>query len=87
MKKILSVIGFLLMLSSCSERGEIVHQPTNFIEIHGKVYKIMSIVPCEGCRDIWIMYPKDSANTQPVVINYEERVGKTIVNETVIKVD
>jgi hypothetical protein len=87
MKKILLVIGVLLMLISCRERGEVVHQPTNFIEIHGKVYKIMSVVPCEGCRDIWIMYPKDSADIQPEVINYSESSGKSTVNKTVIKVD
>lgn len=88
MGKILLTIGLLATLTSCQyDRGDIPHQPTDFIEIHGKVYKIMSIVPCDGCNSIWIMYPKDSLDSQPSVINYTVQQGKQRINETVIKVD
>jgi hypothetical protein len=88
MKKILTVIGLLALLTSCQyDRGDIPHPPTDFIEIHGKVYKIMSIVPCDGCSSMWIMYPKDSLDSQPQVIKYDVKQGKQTINQTVIKVD
>lgn len=87
MKNILLTIGLLIALSSCEKRGEIIQEPIDFIEIHGKIYKLVNIVPCYGCRGIWIMYPKDSLDSQPKVINYNELHGKTTVNQTVIKID
>jgi hypothetical protein len=87
MKKILIVMGLLTTLISCRDRGEVTQQPTDFIEIHGKIYKLMNVVPCDGCRGIWIMYPKDSADKQPQVINYSQKQGKSTVNQTIIQVD
>jgi len=88
MKKIITVIGLLTLLTSCqNDKGDIPHPPTDFIEIHGKVYKLMSIVPCDGCNTIWIMFPKDSLDTQPQVINFDIQNGKRKINQTVIKVD
>ena len=86
MKKLILFIA-ALMLASCQEKGEVTQQPTDFIAIHGKVYKLMSIVPCEGCSSIWIMYPKDSLDKQPEVINWTEQSGKQHYNQTLIKVD
>lgn len=86
MKKILL---FLLAITcvSCREKGEITQKPTDFIEIHGKIYKLMSIVPCEDCNSIWIMYPKDSLDAQPTVINFNVSDGDYERNETVIKIE
>ena len=75
------------MLFSCNDKGEITTEPTDFIEINGKVYKLMQIVPKDGYRPIWIMYPKDSVNSTPNSINYTTQEGKHSINETVIKVD
>jgi hypothetical protein len=47
----------------------------------------MSVIPCDGCNSIWIMYPKDSTDSQPQVINYNVLQGKTHTIQTVIKVD
>lgn len=85
MKKIL-LIAIVAFLSSCTKTGEIQDHPKDFIVIHGKTYKLISVVPCDDCRSIWIMYPKDSLDKQPEVINYDIKSGKTTVNETVIKV-
>lgn len=91
MKRILLACTAALLLASCSKQGEIEQAPTDFIEIHGKTYKLMSIVPCKNCRAIWIMYPKDSLDRMPQSVNYNIRVGsgKTSHEEnvSVIKVD
>lgn len=86
MKKILLGVG-LITLISCSERGEVHEQPTDFIVIHGKTYKLMQVVPADGERAIWIMYPKDSNDAMPTIINYNVREGKVVYNQAVIKVD
>lgn len=86
MKKLILAIAILL-LASCTDRGEILTEPTDFIEIHGKVYKIVSIVPKDGEHSIWIMYPKDSTDKMPTVLNYEVPQEKTTRNETVIKIE
>jgi hypothetical protein len=86
MKKVLFLLASLLFIS-CNERGTITNEPTEFIEIHGKVYKLMRVTPCTGCNSIWIMYPKDSLDSQPQIINYNVNKGKYSVNESVIKVD
>lgn len=86
MKKILLILS-IVALSSCSRRGEIYQTPQDFIKINGKVYKLMNVVPRDGSRGIWIMYPKDTADKVPTVLNYEVPEGKTTRNETVIKVD
>lgn len=86
MKKIALLLS-IVALGSCQKRGEIYQHPQDFIEIHGKIYKLMNIVPAEGYRSIWIMYPKDSSEKMPTVLNYEVQEGKTTRNETVIKVD
>ena len=86
MKKVvlaLMVVG----LASCQKRGEIYHQPQDFIEINGKVYKLVSIVPGDGEHPIWIMYPKDTTDKVPTVLNYDIPAGKTTRNQAVIKID
>lgn len=87
MKKLLLTIGISITLLSCSERGEVKNKPTDFISIHGKIYKLVRIVPCDDCRGIWIIYPKDSSDAQPEIINYDDQSGKTTYTETVIKLD
>lgn len=86
MKKILTVLA-VLTLVSCSERGEVREHPADFIVIHGKTYKLMRVVPSDGAYPIWIMYPKDSSDAMPTIINYNTKQGKATVNQTVIKVD
>lgn len=86
MKNLLLIL-FSLILFSCSKKGEIHTQPHDFIIIHNKVYKLMSIVPCDGCNRIWILYPKDSTDQMPEVINYNVKEGKHTVTETIIKVN
>ena len=86
MKKILTALA-ILTLVSCSERGEVREQPADFIVIHGKTYKLMRVVPSDGAYPIWIMYPKDSSDAMPTIINYNTKQGKATVNQAVIKVD
>ena len=87
MKKLITVIACVALLSACGKKGDIVEAPLDFIIIHGKTYKLMRVVPSDGDRAIWIMYPKDSTDSQPTVVNYEVSQGKSSRNETVIKVD
>ena len=87
MKKLLFVLLLGIVFISCKEKGQVTYEPEDFIIIHGKTYKLVSVVPCENCREIWIMYPKDSLDRQPTVINYSEKAGKTSFNQAVIKVD
>jgi hypothetical protein len=86
MKKILLVL-LIVALASCNKRGEIHKHPQDFIEINGKIYKLVSVVPADGENAIWIMYPKDTADKMPTVINYTVQEGKTTRNESVIKID
>jgi hypothetical protein len=86
MKKILLGLG-LITLISCSERGEVYDQPTDFIIIHGKTYKLMRVIPSDGANGIWIMYPKDSNDAMPTILNYQVQQGKATVNQAVIKVN
>jgi hypothetical protein len=86
MKKIILILS-IAVLGSCQKRGEIYQQPQDFIEINGKVYKLVKVVPADGQHAIWIMYPKDTADKIPTVLNYEVHEGKTTRNESVIKVD
>lgn len=86
MKKIFLVLS-MVALFACQKRGEICESPKDFIEINGKVYKLIQVVPSDGNHAIWIMYPKDTSEKMPTVLNYEVRQGKTTRNETVIKVE
>ena len=86
MKKLLTIL-LLTTLISCSKQGEIIQEPKDFIIIHNKTYKLMSIVPCNNCNSIWILYPKDSTEKIPEIINFNVSRGKTTVNESVIKVN
>jgi hypothetical protein len=86
MRKIL-IATLLIGMMGCSQRGEVFQQPQDFIEINGKVYKLLKIVPSDGEHAIWIMYPKDTTDKVPTVLNYHVQEGKTHRNETVIKID
>lgn len=86
MKKLILILS-IVALSSCQKRGEIFQEPKDFIEINGKVYKLVQIVPKDGHHAIWIMYPKDTADKMPTVLNYDVHAGKTTRNESVIKID
>lgn len=72
---------------SCTERGQIISPPIEFIEIHGKVYKLTKIVPAANERAIWIMYPKDSSDNISTILNYQEQNGKYTKDQTIIKID
>jgi hypothetical protein len=87
MKKLITVIACVALLSACTEKGDIIESPSDFIIIHGKTYKLMKVVPSNGDHAIWIMYPKDSTDSQPTIVNYEVSQGKSRRNETIIKVD
>jgi hypothetical protein len=86
MKKIL-LATLLIGMMGCSQRGEVRQKPQDFIEINGKVYKLVSIVPADGEHPIWIMYPKDTGDKVPTVLNYEIPAGKTTQNQAIIKID
>ena len=87
MKKIILLISILIILFSCAKRGEIIKEPIDFIEINGKIYKLIKVVPADGYNSIWIMYPKDGSDKIPTSINYNVKEGKNTINETIIKVD
>jgi hypothetical protein len=86
MKKLL-IATLIIGMMGCSERGVVFQQPQDFIEINGKVYKLLKIVPADGENAIWIMYPKDTTDKVPTLLNYDVKKGKTHQNETVIKID
>ena len=86
MKKIL-LATLLIGMMGCSQRGEVRQKPQDFIEINGKVYKLVKIVPADGEHPIWIMYPKDTGDKVPTVLNYEIPAGKTTQNQAIIKID
>jgi hypothetical protein len=86
MRKIL-IATLLIGMMGCSERGDLRQKPQDFIEINGKVYKLVSIVPADGEHPIWIMYPKDTGDKVPTVLNYEIPAGKTTQNQAIIKID
>jgi hypothetical protein len=71
MKKLITVIACVALLSACGKKGDIVEAPSDFIIIHGKTYKLMRVIPSDGDHAIWIMYPKDSTDAQPTMINFE----------------
>lgn len=81
MKKLAILLIFSLF--GCNTSGTILDEPKDFIIIHGKTYKLMSVVADNGGHYVWIMYPKDSTDSVPQTINYQS--GKT--NQTIIKVD
>lgn len=91
MRNILLILFASILFISCSKEGEVERPPKDFIIIHGKTYKLMKIVPEDNGRAIWIMYPKDSLDKQPEVINwtFSSSNGKTqsVHSETLIKVD
>lgn len=86
MKQILTIL-IAITLISCSERGDVREPASDFIIIHGKTYKLMRVVPSNGAYPIWIMYPKDSSDAMPTIINYQKSQGKTTINQAVIKID
>ena len=86
MKKLI-LAALIACTMGCSERGEIEEPPTELLKINGKVYKILSVVPRNGARAIWIVYPKDSADTAPISDNYEVKNGKSTVVETVVRIN
>lgn len=81
------LLTITLLLTACYEKGEVVTAPNDFIEIHGKVYKLMRIAPNSTANAIWILYPKDSNDTQPTVLNYDVSDGESTSNQTVVKID
>ena len=85
MKKLAILLVFSLFgcLENPNKRGEILDAPQDFIIIHGKTYKLMSVRADNEGHYVWIMYPKDSTDSVPQTINYTS--GKT--NQTIIKVD
>lgn len=87
MKKLLTISLLAILLVACNKRGEVHEQPSDFIIIHGKTYKLISVVPAYDAHPIWILYPKDSNDAMPTIINYERQNGKTTVNQAVIKID
>lgn len=90
MKKLITAITCVALLSACNKKGDIIESPSDFVVIHGKTYKLMKVVPSDGSHPIWIMYPKDSTDSQPTIINYNVNSGgknNQTSNETVIKVD
>ena len=86
MKKLI-LATLLIGMMGCSQRGEVYQTPQDFIEINGKVYKLVKIVPADLERAIWIMYPKDTTDKMPTVLNYTVESGKTTQNQAVIKID
>ena len=87
MKKLILITTLLIGMMGCSERGDLRQQPQDFIEINGKIYKLVSIVPADGEHPIWIMYPKDTTDKMPMVLNHAVKSGKTTQNQAVIKIN
>ncbi|RQO78092.1 hypothetical protein DBR40_09080 [Pedobacter sp. KBW01] len=84
MKKTLIVLLALAALSSCiNKKGDVKTDPTDLVEINGKVIQAMQVVPCDGCSAIWIAFAKDSTES-PVTVNYKVRQNKTFVNKAVV---
>jgi len=82
MKKILLLL-IIITLTSCYKAGVIEPKGIKDVSINGKIYKFKLVRPCDDCGAIWIMYPKDSLDRMPTILDYQ--AGK--VTETVIKVN
>lgn len=84
--KYITILIFLLIMSSCNKKGDITTEPKDFIIIHNKVYKLIGIVPCNGCNTMWVLYPKDSLDIMPEIVSISDTVSVT-VDDTVIKIN
>lgn len=93
MKKLLLMlfIATITILTSCTKAGEIEQRSPIELQINNKIYKLVDVVPCNNCRSIWIMYPKDSTNSVPTALNWTttQSNGKSTytVDHTLIKID
>lgn len=56
-----------LLCVSCTKEGEVIDTPRDIITLNGKTYQATSVVPCDNCSSIWIVYPKDSTGTSSVI--------------------
>lgn len=82
------LLSVAFLVTGCVDKGQILQEPVDFIIIHGKTYKLMQIAPRDGiAQGIYILYPKDSTDAQPEILNWKERSGKTTINRTLIKVN
>lgn len=84
MKKIIIVLIALVTFSGCiNKKGDVKTEPTDFLQVNGKAYQAMEVVPCDGCSAIWVVIPKDRIES-PVTVNYKVRRSKNYVNKTVV---
>lgn len=85
MKKIitLGLVLFMILFTACNNAGDVDKSPL-LIKIHNKSYKLVNVVPENNSHGIWIMYPVDSTDEQPTVMNFDVQEGKTTANQAVI---
>lgn len=70
MKIFITLTILLICLISCNREGEITKQSKNPIEINGKKYRFLKIVPAENENSVWILIPNDADVNVPGLTSY-----------------
>jgi hypothetical protein len=79
-------IGLIALVSGCTPAGTVEQAEVKQIIVNDKVYNLTSVVPCDGCHAIWILYPENPDVEQPIVVNYNQQKGKYTENVTVVTI-
>lgn len=77
MKKTIGLIALCLLLFSCAKEGEILNKATKNIEINGKEYYFIKVVPADGEYGVWLLIPKDSKVEIPEHTSIKVSCGKS----------
>lgn len=82
------VLLLALCLLSCSKEGEVTNKSNGTININGKEYKFIKVVPADGERGVWLLIPSDATVELPKLISYShlENCGKNCWSERYITV-
>lgn len=83
MKKIAVLLIVAALAFSCSKEGEVFDNATKAININGKEYRFIQIVPADGAHGVWILVPKDADVKVPQVTSYSVSCGKSCTRELV----
>jgi hypothetical protein len=84
MKKLIYIGLMALGLLGCEKEGEIDKVGGKLVQINGKNYRFIRIVPADNYRAVWLLVPQDTSQSLPQTVNYEVNSGKTTKSESVI---
>lgn len=72
------IVAFLIIvvMVACTKEGEVTNKSTRTIQINGKEYYFMEVVPADGERAVWLLIPKDADVRMPMPISQRVSCGK-----------